>query len=230
MTQTRTFHYSFETDGFGPRDYAVELQSDRPNIPSSEDAPDWTQLKFHQCEGCQWKESEHCPVAVNLVEPATMLNEFASYDHMQVTVTIDERSYRKNADAQQGLMALFGLIMATSGCPSMEPMRALAWHHLPFASFEETLFRVVSAHLLKRYFTDNAAIERAKLHEEIKAIYEAIKQVNIGITNRLRASGQLEKDAAYNAIVQLDTYARLVEISLNEDLAELRELFEALPQ
>lgn len=226
MSNEKTFHYRFETENSEPHYFDVTVQRDKPAIPSSENAPEWTKLEFNQCEGCEWKESEHCPVALRLVEPATMLNEFFSYDRVKVTVQSEDRSYQQETDTQRGLMALFGLIMATSGCPSMEPVRPLAWYHLPFANYEETLFRVVSLHLLRDHFAQNQSTHQ-EIHDEISKVYTAIGQVNYGIISRLRASGCLQKDASLNAITNLDSYARMISYSLESDLEELRNLFQA---
>lgn len=227
MQNSKTIHYCFEVTGHEPYECDVEIRRDGPVLAPAEGAPDWTKLEFHQCEGCELRDSEHCPVALRLVEPATLMNEFVSFDRVKVTVETQERSYQAETDIQTGLMALFGLIMATSGCPTMEPMRPMAWYHLPFARFDETLFRTVSAHLLRNYFSGNLQNTSDDIREEIEAIYAAIGRVNRGVMARLRASAAMRQDSSYNAITTLDAYATMISLSLEDSLEELRDMFKS---
>jgi hypothetical protein len=226
MTDSKTIRYEFSSKGEEVAAFDVTLHKHATTPPYEGKRPEWTRLEFHQCEGCQLKEAQHCPVAIRLVEPAQMMGRLVSHDQVAVRVKTQEREYYRETDVQQGLMALFGLIMATSGCPTMEPMRPMAWHHLPFASFEETLFRMVSAHLLSNYFNHKGQQGNVDILEEIEAIYEDIGKVNQGIINRLRASAMEQRDASFNALVTLDSYASLVSFSVKNQLQDLEQLFQ----
>ena len=52
---------------------------------------------------------------------------------------------------QMGVSSLLGVIMTTSGCPIMAQLKPMVRFHLPFASLEETIFRMVSMHLVAQY-------------------------------------------------------------------------------
>ena len=51
-----------------------------------------------------------------------------------ICVRTPEREYIKQAGLEEGLRALIGLIMASSACPLLAPLRPMAMQHLPFAS------------------------------------------------------------------------------------------------
>lgn len=107
-----------------------------PSKPS-----DWAKLSFHQCDRCQLKDTEYCPVAVRLEAPLKSFNSYISYKRVNVTVTSEERIISKETDLQDGLRSLFGLIMATSGCPTMAP-------------FEPWRGSICHFHLLMKRFTE----------------------------------------------------------------------------
>ncbi|EDN68605.1 conserved hypothetical protein [Beggiatoa sp. PS] len=78
--------------------------------------------------------------------------EILSSSVTEVRVITQEREYFKRCDAQTGLRALIGLVMATSACPILSKMRGMAYYHLPFASIDEIVFRVTSSYLLSQYY------------------------------------------------------------------------------
>ena len=70
-----------------------------------------------------------------------MVNFFkdtTSFKKTAVYVETKDRAYVKKCSVQEGLFPIFGLIMATSGCPHMEFLKPLARFHLPFSNVEET--------------------------------------------------------------------------------------------
>lgn len=67
-------------------------------------------------------------------------------------MTTEDRAYLKVASLQEGLQGIFGLIMATSGCPHMDFLKPMARFHMPFSSSIETMVRTTSLYLLKQYF------------------------------------------------------------------------------
>ena len=77
-----------------------------------------------------------------------------SHQTLDAEVISGGRSIRANTSAQAVASSIMGLISATSGCPHTAFLKPLAWFHLPFASEEETVFRAVSAWLLKQYFRE----------------------------------------------------------------------------
>lgn len=219
---SRQFVYQFQADG-ERFEYTVDLESETPE-PDPQTLPDWTRLEFNQCEGCQWHQTDRCPVAVRLVEPAKLLGKFRSFDAVDVTVNAPERRYSKETTAQEALSSLFGLIMASSGCPTFSFLRGMAWHHLPFSSFEETFYRVVSSYLIRQHLAGETS-DAQRTRDEITALYQQIKRTNLGITLRLREGAAPETDSPMNAVVILDSFGELVPLSMDENLEYLREKF-----
>ena len=124
---------------------------------------------------------------------------------------------------QKGLSSILGLLMATSGCPIMDFLRPLARFHLPFASIEESVFRSVTAYLLRQYFLND---ENKKADFELNNIihhYNVVKQVNRGILDRVRYVG--ERDADKNAIVTLNSLSQILEMEVETNLESLRHFF-----
>jgi hypothetical protein len=66
---------------------------------------------------------------VDLQEIARAFRGIISYDELTVRVHTPQRDYAKRCSAQEALNALFGLVMATSGCPRLAPLRGLARYH-----------------------------------------------------------------------------------------------------
>ena len=137
-------------DNFYKVEYRLELENgsvvshtieiDRKTLISraavTDSLPEWTKLEHEKCAQCTLKDSEYCPIAVRLVTPVERFSELVSCNRVTTTVVTPERTYVKSGDVQDALRSMFGLIMATSGCPSMQPFKYMARYHLPFASLE----------------------------------------------------------------------------------------------
>jgi hypothetical protein len=186
----------------------------------------WTKLDFHQCEGCTYKKSNYCPVAVRLQEPAKVFSKLLSYEKATITVTTPERTYSKHTDIQDGLASMLGLIMATTECPTTRAFFPAAWFHLPFASFEETLFRITSVWMLKQFFSPAGVKDYEQVIRAIKKQCSDTHDVNIGIFRRLKESGIADKDASFNAVSILNAFASLMPLSLDDKLEEFSQLFQ----
>jgi len=188
----------------------------------------WTGLGFHQCKNCTLDANKHprCPTAIDIEGIATKFTAILSYEESNVCVKTPQRNYSRRCDVQSGLSSLFGLVMATSGCPILSQLRCLAHYHLPFATQEETIFRTVGAYLLKQYFVvKKGGIPDLELFE-LSNFYEQLKTLNASFTERVRAASKL--DANINAILHLFYLSELVSISLEDNLKNLSPLFLSL--
>lgn len=190
--------------------------------------PEWTELDFHKCPHCTLDSSldMHCPVALNILAPVNTFRDTISYKKADVYITSRERQYMKSATVQEGLSSLVGLCMATSGCPFMEYLKPMVKFHLPFASSEETLYRVMTMYLFAQQL-------RMKSNEPpdwnlagLEKIYDNIRTLNKSFTERLR--NIKVQDATLNALVGLDCFAISVKFSRNHEmLQEVTNLFGA---
>ena len=119
---------------------------------------------------------------------------------------------------QQALSSLLGIYMVTSGCLVMDRLRPMVRFHLPFATLEETNYRVISMYLMAQYFRRKRGLRPDWELKGLVPIYEAIQTVNKSFLARLN---ELKgKDANANALVILDSFAGYVTFSINTDLLD----------
>ncbi|HKJ21966.1 MAG TPA: hypothetical protein VKA13_02670, partial [Gammaproteobacteria bacterium] len=169
--------------------------------------------------------TERCPVAVNLVKLVTDMGGCLSSDEVDVEVTTPERTVIKHTTMQRAVSSLIGVVVATSGCPRTVFFKPMARFHLPLASEEETIYRAASMYLLAQYFLHQQG-QPADWHlERLSALYKNLQVVNSAMAQRLRAAS--DKDAAVNAIVLLDLFAKALPYTIEESLEEIRYLYRA---
>ena len=197
--------------------------------PLSSELPAWTQLGFHQCANCPLavERSPRCPVAVDVYAITERFTDLLSYERVHVRVTRDGRRYEIDCDVQTGLGSLLGLVMASSGCPILGQLRALTRFHLPFAEFEETLFRTVGLYLLRQYFVAREGGTPDFELAGLARLYEDLQEVNRSFKRRIE--GISRRDASINAVMVLFSVSALVSMSLEGGLRQLRELLRESP-
>jgi len=229
MTDPLKFIYSFKLqDGKSIR---FELQLDRKTLAliarEREDLPDWTRLKFQQCSICPLKKRQHkhCPVARNLVDIVENFADMLSHEKARVTVETGERTYRKNTTVHAGLSSMLGVVMTTSGCPVMEPLKPMVRFHLPFASIEETIFRMTSMYLLAQYLRKQEGLPHDWDLNVLAQIYSDVSKANKDFSQRLAQAD--EKDANVNALVELDVFASMVQLLAEDAIGELKPYYSA---
>ena len=143
-----------------------------------------------------------------------------SHHEVDVEVRTIERTYVKRTDVQTALRSLMGLCLATGGCPVLSRMKGPARLHMPLATVEETLFRMVGAYLIGQYIT---VCEGGRPDWDLNGLirfYAELQDVNSSIKCRLDAAA--EKDANINAVVLLMGISMLVSFSLEQQLIELK--------
>jgi hypothetical protein len=190
----------------------------------------WTKLEFNQCECCQINQSDtpHCPIAINLEDIITTFKNRRSYERVLLRVETPERVYEKDIPLQHGLGSLLGIIMVTTGCPTMSILRPMVRFHLPFATIEETIYRSVSCYLLGQYFLLKKGQEPDWDLEGLAEAYGDIQKINVGMTDRLRSIS--EEDANANAVVVLDVFAKALPSSIIDSVKELEYLFQDISE
>lgn len=224
--KTYAVNYRLEMDNGAAISYDVEISKDtlqsRAIVPDV--LPEWTRMDKDKCSHCSLADSEHCPVAVRLVNPVQRFGALVSHTPVTATVVTPERTYVKRVDVQEALRSLFGLIMATSGCPSMQPFKFMARYHLPFASIEETISRITATYLLRQMFKHPGRLELPIDLKEIEHLYNTIQTINESMARRLRES--TIADGAVNAIVILSAYSSLIPVVIEKELESLKPLFD----
>ncbi len=229
MESCLEIHYRYYfRDGRG-EEFAVLLDTDtltwigeKPFNP-----PHWTKLEHEQCTNCPFtpEKTPYCPIAINMFHIVERFKEFFSYEDVDVTVTTEERIYRKQTSLQQGLSSLIGIIMVSSGCPRMEKLKPMVRFHLPFASLEETVYRTVAMYLVSQYYLNKSGVSPDLELTGLEELYGAVGEVNTCFANRLREAAK--KDANLNALVNLHCFAEMVPLSAEEMLEQIKGHFSA---
>ncbi len=189
------------------------------------DPPPWTLLNHKRCGNCPLDDKAflHCPVALNFADIAEPFKDMLSHENVSVTVTTAERTFSKETTIQMGLSPLIGIIMTTSGCPIMEHLKPMVRFHLPFASLDETIFRMVSMYLLVQYYRSQDGKQPGWNLDGLMKVYAEVSIVNRDFANRLRDAAK--KDANINALVNLDCFAAMMPFAAEESLKNLKPYF-----
>ena len=227
--QTVTIQYRFRFPD--NREEVFDLRFDAETLDLLGDAPDglpfWTRLDHQQCPNCPLtpETHPHCPTAVHLVRIVSSCRNVLSYEEVHVDVVTPERLVSKDTSAQKGISSLMGLVMATSGCPLTGFFKPMARFHLPLASGKETVYRAASMYLLAQYFLHQAGRPADLSLKGLLKIYYDLQVMNRAMAERLRSAS--DRDAAVNAVVLLDLYAKTLPLAIEESLKGIRHLFAA---
>lgn len=197
----------------------------RPPIPMAQPYPEWTKLESNQCPNCplQSQSCQHCPAAVRVHEVMETFKEYSSFKKIDLRVVTQRRTFNQKCDLQSGLNSMLGLQMATSNCPILEKLRTMANFHMPFCSFEETLYRTVSAYLTQQFFVYKEGGDPDWDLTGLKEFYEELEILNKAFSDRIQV---IEKsDSVSNAIVMFFAASIVVAESIDEGLKEYKEYF-----
>ena len=197
----------------------------RPAVHGEPSGAEWTRLDFHQCPNCPLRPTDaaFCPAARDIAPLLPHWGHLSSHQQVRAVVTTAERQVTADTSAQRVLSSLLGLILALSDCPVTAFLKPMARFHLPFASEEETLFRSVSAYLLRQYFQRLRGAPVDLDLSGLAARYRALEVVNQSLAERLRAASS--RDATINAITLLDIFTKVLPVSIDRSLAQLEHLF-----
>lgn len=187
---------------------------------------EWTKLKNFECPNCPLDKSknEYCPLAKNLAGVLDFFNTLPSYKEAKVSVETNDRTTYKQTTVQIGVGSLIGIIMASSGCPIIGVLRPLVRFHLPFASLEETEYRVFSTYVFAQYFKFITGEKPDWDLTKLKAAYEQIQIVNKNIVTKL--SDVELNDTSRNAVVTLSSFAEYIIFNLEDkEYIHLKDVF-----
>lgn len=207
--------------------HAVSLDRVTMGLVSSaaEPLPDWTRLGFQQCANCPLDPARHarCPAAAAMVGIVESFKNSISYEKAEVVVRTPNRTYNKTASLQEVATSLMGLHMVTAGCPILDKLRPLVFTHLPFATADETFFRVVSMYLLAQFFRWKHGLATDWELENLLTTCKDLSAVNIAFGKRIM--GINTADASLNALASLDCLAGLTGMSISNDFFDDIESF-----
>jgi len=226
--ETLDITYTFNFGDGKEETFRVHLDKTTIEVvdPLPDALPDWTRLEFHKCAHCPLNESTHahCPLSARIAGIVDRFTEIISYAEVVVEVVTPERTVQKRTSAQLGLSALLGLVMATSGCPITALFKPMAAFHLPFANSDETTYRAASMYLLAQYYLNREVGKVDLSMRGLEAFYRSVEVLNEHMANRVREA--TARDAAINALVELDFFAKNFTFGMEERLDELKYLFQ----
>ena len=216
--------YKFIVKGGETFTFDVDTRRGSAESTDTVDLPFWSKLDFHKCSNCPLSETEHefCPAALDAKRITQTFKSMLSTEEVTVEVTTPDRTYIKCTDSQTGLRALFGLVMATSGCPILARFKGMADTHLPFATMEETVLRVAGSYLIKQYLIHREGGTPDWEFSSLNHFYEEIQEVNRCFKSRIDTAS--EQDANMNALGSLVYLAMGVSFSLEDKLADLEDM------
>lgn len=225
------FNYTFKFPNGDEQSFEVRLneQTGASLLLVTNELPKWTLLKNHRCEHCPLSPEEHlrCPSAVSIVDVVEYFHGMSSIERVEVRVTSPQRQISKeHVCLPVAIAALIGARFAVSGCPITAKFRPMARHHLPFPSFDEAAYRIVSMYALAQLLRMKDGLEPDWELTELNRICEDVNQMNRDFSRRLR---DLQvNDSTVNALSGLDSLLQMVDMTIDEDLMdELKQLFRA---
>ncbi len=188
--------------------------------------PEWTKCDNFTCRipACGKEDNDHCPIALILNRFIKIFSNLPSYEQVTIYVESKQRTYFKETSLQEAFGSLLGIIMPTSGCPILGKLKPMVHFHLPFASIEETEFRVFSMYLLAQYIRMKHGLEPDWEMNELKQLYEDIQIINRNCAQKI---DDLEKmDTSINSVIVLNNFADSVSFSLEENLVQFEKYFD----
>lgn len=233
-----TYTYKFNFEQKDIKEFKIKLAKKTLNLVQEEGSafssgqlnlPEWTKLTYYQCQNCPLDQNKYpyCPIAVNMVRLISFFDGFSSFEDVEVIVETAERNYAKKTDVQTGVSSLIGIYMTTTDCSILSKLKPMVRFHLPFATIEETQYRVFSMYLLAQYFLSRCGKEADWQMKKLSGIYDMIGIVNKYFSQRLK-SAEI-RDTSVNAVVILDIFAKYINFSIDQEgmLKEIEYLFEA---
>ncbi len=229
MEKHITFNYSFKFKDTKEKIFTINLDKDTLNhIDESNTEPaEWTKFCNFRCPHCPIEKDSitYCPVALRLEDIITFFSDFPSFTEANILVTTRERVYAKKGSVQQGVSSLVGLVMASSGCPVMNKLKPLVQFHLPFATLEDTEFRILSMYLVAQFFRWKKGLEPDWSLEKLSHFYKEIQMTNEYVVFKMNS---LESyDSARNAVTILNYFANYISFNIeSNDFSKLTSSFD----
>ncbi|MCA9689668.1 MAG: hypothetical protein KC636_08660, partial [Myxococcales bacterium] len=201
--------YEFIFDDGTVKEFRVRLDYETLNIIQEPRAeyPEWTDLEYCKCPNCPLsvEDSPQCPVARTLVHLIDSFRGVPSDTEVTVKVHSKARTYLGRTKTERGVSALLGLTMASSGCPVLGRLKPMVETHLPFATPDETTYRILAMYLMGQYFAYRRGEHADWELEELLDFFEEVQTVNVSFCNRLQ--GIDSEGASVNAVAILEDMA-----------------------
>ena len=221
-----TFRYTFRFDS--GEEKVIRLALDPKTLellePQHPADPDPATLGFCQSRTCPLWSSERptCPAAIGLEDLVNTFTGHPATEEVDVSIETPARTYVKRTSLQQSVTSLVGIFMVASGCRTLGKLKPMVRYHLPFATLEETQYRVLSMYLLAQYFrVRQKQVPDWKLSDLVQ-MYRDFQAVNEHFVKRL--SHLNKHDPSINALVILEAFSYAIAFSIDRHLLDEVEL------
>ena len=185
-------------------------------IPQPGHVPaEWARLDNFRCPNCTLDATllTYCPVAANL-SPLLGPLDVLSHEESEVRVDVAERTYTKRAPMQNVASSIMGIVMVTSGCPVLDMLRPMVDTHLPFATWEETAYRMVTMYLFGQYMKFREGGEPDWQMERLMELFDEVETVNTSFCRRLDTIRT--NDASVNAVNILNAMSAMTKMTITD--------------
>jgi hypothetical protein len=213
--------YKIKFDPQKERSFTVHLDWETLDVLQEprDPLPEWTELGFHKCPNCPLDESlsQRCPIAVNLIDLIDFFKDFTSYDEVDVLIETEQRNYSQRTSLQNAAGSLVGIYMVSSGCPVLNKLRPMVMTHLPFQSWEETLYRFITMYLFVQYILFRNGREPDWELKRFTEFYQEIELVNQGFAERLNAIQFTHSDVSISAVNILHSTGSMASMTIGDD-------------
>ncbi|MCK4994391.1 MAG: hypothetical protein KAS13_05010 [Candidatus Omnitrophica bacterium] len=212
-------NYKFKFEDGAVKTFAIQLDDQTLNLvreTDSQNKPDWALMKSFRCEHCSLDREAHvyCPLALNIYDLLENFKDVVSYDKVDLRIETERRTYSNNVPVQNALSSLIGIYMVSNGCPVFEKLKPMVRYHLPFASPNETAYRMISMYLMAQLFRQDQGKDTDWKLEKLPEIFEAISKANRNVSRKLKAL--VQKDALLNAVIILSSRVDFMALCFDE--------------
>ena len=185
--------------------------------------PDWSRRREFGCvnPSCPLREEDWCPCAQVIQYLLNRFGDVRSTCVVTITATTRQRISIKRTSIQTAVSSIAGILMSTCGCPVLARFKPMVRFHLPFASLEETEYRVFTMYALAQLIRARHHLDHDSRLLGLKHFYEDIQEIN-QLAARIICSIQ-KRDATINGLVMLDAFALNVTMVLDTDDMEAME-------
>jgi hypothetical protein len=223
--------YRFTLSDGSVREFPVRLDpSTLVALPRERtDYPEWTRLSSNRCTNCPLPEGsrQNCPAAESVVDVVEAFKASRSTEQVSVEILTQARTFSKRVSLAEGVSALLGVLMPTSGCPVLARLKPNVLTHLPFATVQETVYRTLAMYLFAQFFVEKRGGRADWKLSEFAGFIEDVRAVNRHFCQRFYQV--CLKDVNVNALCHLDCFAELTSGATKrvERMASIEKLFDA---
>jgi len=220
--------YEFNFPGGEKKVFSMDFSHETHEIivrRNYRDIPGWASLEYRKCPKCPLDSESiaFCPVAFNISGLMKTFGPVVSTEKCFVRCVTHQRSYSKMTDVMSGLTSVLSLIILSSPCPYLLPIRPLARFHLPFFTPEESLARTISFYLLSQYFAKKRGDVPDWELEKLNKSFELLKMVQDGMMSRTK--GFFEGDACVNALHSFHVMIEFISFEIDSAIECLESSF-----